>query len=248
MSEPKREDYADIMAYIRAHGEWEESTDEGKASVAERLRREAERKAEEERRYQEMLGPAMVKYVDGLGIPARALEAMRGTREETKAIQASTGALDFLVLSGGPGCGKTVAAALWISSYVSDHSLWSNESRLGLRPAPSFHGSAPIWVTAAKLARCDRYDENHMTKLLRTPRLVIDDLGGEYLDKGGFYASLLDEIVNERQAESKPTIMTTNLNAEAFKERYGERIVDRIREGGRFVGCGDQSLRRKAAA
>jgi DNA replication protein DnaC len=102
-----------------------------------------------------------------------------------------------------------------------------------------------VWVTAAKLARWERYDEEAMNKLLRTPRLVIDDLGGEYLDKGGFYASLLDELINERQSSSRPTIMTTNLAAEAFKARYGERIVDRIREGGRFFECGNASLRRK---
>lgn len=249
MNEPKKEDYQDFFAYLKAHDEWEKTTEEGGKWVEEKKRSDEKRKAEEEQRYQSMIGPAIAKYVDGLGIPTRALDSMRGAREETKAIQASAGSLDFLVLSGGPGCGKTVAAALWVSLYVSDPIHWARGERYyGEEGKPCFRGLRPIWISAAKLARCDRYDEEEMTKLLQTPRLVIDDLGGEFLDKGGFYASLLDEIVNERQAESKPTILTTNLDAEGFKSRYGERIADRIREGGRFVGCGSESLRRKASS
>lgn len=244
---PKREDYPDFMSHLRAVAEWEETTEDGKAYAAEQKRRKEEEAKAEAERFEASLGPAQVSYLDHLGIPTRALEAARGPLLSTAALDASKGAKDFLVLSGGPGCGKTVAAVVWISDYVSGRKRWGESTIYG-SDRPEFKGTAPIWITAARLARCDRYDEARMTKLLRTPRLVIDDLGGEYLDKGGFYASLLDEIVNERQAESKPTIMTANLNAEAFKERYGERIIDRIREGGRFVGCGDHSLRAKKDA
>lgn len=244
---PTREQYPDFMKYIQANREWEETTDEGKAYVIDRKRKQEEEARVEAERFKAALSPAQASYLDHLGIPARALVASRGALEDTEAIAAARGATDFLVLSGGPGCGKTVASVVWIADYVSDPKMWGKSSLYG-NDRPEFKGGTPIWITAAKLARCDRYDESNMMKLLRTPRLVVDDLGGEYLDKSGFYASLLDEIVNERQAESKPTIMTTNLNAEAFKERYGERIIDRIREGGRFVGCGDHSLRSKKDA
>lgn len=243
---PKREQYPDFFRHMEAMHAWEQ-TEEGQAHLVEQKRLQEEEAKADAERFAAALFPARTSYLDHLGIPARALTASRAVLEDTAALVASRGAVDFLVLSGGPGCGKTVASVAWIAAYVSDPKLWGKDAIYGSR-RPEFIGTAPIWITAARLARCDRYDESYMTKLLRTPRLVVDDLGGEYLDKGGFYASLLDEIVNERQAESKPTIMTTNLNAEAFKERYGERIIDRIREGGRFVGCGDHSLRSKKDA
>lgn len=221
--------------YDAAFREWEASP-EG----VERKRQDEAKKVAAQRFYEEQIDKSILALIGKIGMPSRAREAVLGSLLETEAIKAATGAIDFLVLSGGPGCGKTVAAAAWMVAYVRDRSLWAPSDF-----SPRITGIEPVWITAAKLARWQRYDDEAMRKLLRTPRLVVDDLGGEYLDKAGFYASLLDEIVNERQAEAKPTIMTTNLNAEAFKERYGARIVDRIREGGRFFNCGDTSLRRR---
>lgn len=183
------------------------------------------------------------------GIPERAAMVVLSTGiEETEAIRAAVGTKDMLVLSGAPGCGKTVAAALWATEEIRKPELWAYTDHLGNvygSTGNQFKGSAIVWVTAAKLARWERYDQEEMAKLLRVGKLVIDDLGGEYLDKGGFYASLLDELINERQAGSRATILTTNLDAAGFSLRYGERIVDRIREGGRFFACGNASLRRK---
>jgi DNA replication protein DnaC len=102
-----------------------------------------------------------------------------------------------------------------------------------------------MFVTAARLARWSRYDEAAMEKLLKAKRLVIDDIGTEFMDANGSYQALLDEIVNERYANKRPTLMTTNLEVQAFAARYGERVADRIRESGRFVFVGRDSLRGK---
>jgi DNA replication protein DnaC len=74
---------------------------------------------------------------------------------------------------------------------------------------------------------------------------VIDDLGSEYHDAKGFFQTLLDEIIDVRYAGKLPTVITTNLDAAGFAAWYGERIVDRVREGGRFIACGNASLRRR---
>jgi DNA replication protein DnaC len=217
-----------------------------KSSEGMAIREEAER--EKERRRARAIAATqdgMARTLIAMGMPERAIKAMDGDVIETDATRAASGALDLLVLSGGPGCGKTVAAAMWVASFVRNIANWDTHNDPDYCIHPKMISARPVWVTAAKLARWERYEQAEMEKLLKTPRLVIDDLGGEFLDKGGFYASLLDEVVNERQGESRPTIMTTNLDAEAFKSRYGERITDRIREGGRFVGCGSDSLRRK---
>ena len=53
--------------------------------------------------------------------------------------------------------------------------------------------------------------------------LGIDDLGKEWLKKGsGFKEQAIEQLLRFRSRELLPTIITTNMNAETFKERYGE--------------------------
>ena len=217
------------------------------AEMAEEDRKVKAAQEESERRRQEHFAkqqPELAKsLMRAIGVPLRAGQLVcETTPAETEAVKAIVGALDsLLILSGTPGCGKTIAAALWVWHYVREPKRWRwNDYEMQI----SFQSSKPIWLTAARLSRWDRYDEDAMTKLLSTKRLVVDDLGGEYLDKNGFYTGLLDELVNEREANHRATIFTTNLNAPAFRDRYGERIYDRIKEGGRFIACGNASMRK----
>lgn len=235
---------AALDEYERALAAWEQ-TPEG---IAETQRIEEERRREQAEAgaaFEAHRSTCAEKLFGAIGMPPRALAVASGHLDTTESLAAVDDARDMLVLSGAPGCGKTVAAAAWLVGFVRDKANWKPDGFDD--KTPRFRWHRPVWVTAARLARWERYDEEKMDELLKTPRLVVDDLGGEYMDKGGFYASLLDEIVNERQAASRPTVLTTNLDAEAFKARYGERIVDRIREGGRFVACGNKSMRRKAS-
>ena len=43
---------------------------------------------------------------------------------------------------------------------------------------------------------------------------------------------LMFEVINKRYEEVKPTIVLTNLPPELLKENLGDRILDRLREGG----------------
>jgi hypothetical protein len=148
-----------------------------------------------------------------------------GGLKDTEAMGVLAAPAALVVVSGTPGCGKTVAAAKWLYDFSK------STQRAG------------FWLTAARLARWPRYDDSDMERLLRPPRLVLDDLGTEYLDDKGSFMATLDELINERFARKRPTVITTNLNAAAFKARYHERIVDRIREDGRFVSLASPSLR-----
>ena len=246
MTQPQRPKFTDTpeawAAFETAYATWEQSP-EGHAELANERAAETRKRQEVQAAYEENRAAAVDRLLESIALPERALGVvLAGKLQVTEALSAADTVPDLLVLSGGAGCGKTVAAVAWVVGYVRDPANWLQEGR-----AARFKSRPPIWVTAAKLARWERYDEDKMADLLRTPRLVVDDLGGEYMDQRGFYASLFDEIVNERQAASRPTILTTNLGAEAFKTRYGDRIVDRIREGGRFINCGNKSLRTQAA-
>jgi hypothetical protein len=164
--------------------------------------------------------------VNALDLPTRTLELLvGGLVRDTEAVLELGEPPVIAVLSGVPGCGKTTAAARWLY-------LGATEKRI-----------RGFWVTAARLGRWARYDDEEMRRLTHVPRLVVDDLGTEYVDEKGAFMTTFDELLNERYAHRRPTVITTNLNGDAFKERYDLRVVDRIREDGAFRVIESKSLR-----
>ncbi len=207
----------------------------------EEIREEAERFAQERARREVKRKARVLHELERVDVPTKDIGLLKsGDLQATQAFEAVK-LTDWclLALSGGPGTGKTTAAAAW---------LWSAADAAC---SDDLHGIARLplaFLTAARLSRFPKYDDEQMTRILRVHRLVIDDLGAEYVDKNGSYLSLLDEVVNERYAARRPTLLTTNLEVGPFKERYGDRIADRIREIGRFVSVGGKSMRRKDVA
>ena len=85
-----------------------------------------------------------------------------------------------------------------------------------------------------------------MARLLEASRLVIDDLGEEFNDTKGNFLAVLDETISDRVANERPTVITTNLDVDKFRDRYGRRITDRIRGDGRWVAFAGESMRGQA--
>lgn len=133
-------------------------------------------------------------------------------------------------IAGGKGCGKSIAAGYWLFTKAS--------RRLTL--------AKRTWWPAARLTRECGYNSN-MDEIMSVPYMVIDDLGMEYMDKNRYFNSRLDEIFEERSGNYLPTLITTNLNGHDFRERYGDRITDRMKDGfragGGFIEIKDKSLR-----
>lgn len=132
------------------------------------------------------------------------------------------------VLSGPTGTGKTTAAA-----YASLH-LADGEP-----------GQMPRWITASTFARSSRYDDDR-DKVLDARALVLDDLGSEFNDSKGSFRTDLDELIDRFYARKARLIITTNLDAKTFEERYGARVVDRLAEAGVWIPVTGTSRRRKA--
>lgn len=132
----------------------------------------------------------------------------------------------FLVLAGKVGCGKTAAACQMLD-------------KLGGR-----------FVKAAAVTRA-RFDDEAWDDLLRARSLVVDDLGTETMDGKGWSAGALAELFDHRYDWQAKTILTTNLDPEAFKARYceqdGGRFLSRLREAGQFVVVSQDSLRGRAS-
>lgn len=160
------------------------------------------------------------------GFPVRAIEAAQSADESMPAVS-RVAAWDpddrsVLVLSGKPGCGKTVAATWW--AIQQD---WS-----------------PTFLRASSFAAASRYDKEERSKWLNAGSMVLDDLGTEYADAKGSFLTDLDELIDTLYGNRRSLIITTNLKAEDFRERYGARVVDRIRECGKWESIGGDSLRK----
>ena len=85
------------------------------------------------------------------------------------------------------------------------------------------------------------------------PFLILDDLGTERDTESGHAIDVMVNLLTERQRLRRRTIVTTNLVKQArrekdpdgLRERYGERVFDRLLEGAVLVGVRGESYRKK---
>jgi len=169
------------------------------------------------------------------GVPERIIKNLENLKT-TKAVNIVKNWSDTpreawcLILSADKGTGKSTAAATWLYDMALE--------------APTY--LKRYWWSGTRIARTNGYAKE-FEKMMESRYMVIDDLGVEYLDKNGNFLQRLDELIDERYSNFRKTIITTNLNTQAFKERYGERVADRIREGfhsgGAFMELSDASMR-----
>lgn len=144
-----------------------------------------------------------------------------------RTVQAGSGAIRsverssamMLTLHGPSGAGKTsLAVAKFLSlvdgprSRVDMRGLFASAYDIGRARAihPLGDGEAPL-----------------IAKALRVPLLLIDDLGAERQDMTG----ALGELVFDRLARGKRTIVTTGFDTAACIARYGSGIARRLFEG-----------------
>ena len=164
-----------------------------------------------------------------LGFPRRHRELVRrGVDLALPAVarlRADDAYASILVLSGPKGCGKT-AAVTW----------WAAQRRDRVR-----------FVRAARFASTSRYDRDARAERddWYSGPLVVDDLGAEYADNKGNLIADVDELIDVFYSEMLPLVVTTNCTVEQFRERYGERVADRLRECGRWISVAIPSLRRR---
>lgn len=121
-----------------------------------------------------------------------------------------------LVLAGNIGIGKTVAAA----------------SALADSPGGLFV-SAPQFEAV----------EYPIGPAIGAGLLVLDDAGCERAGAANWATDRITRILCDRYAANRLTIVTANLSRKAFVARYGERVGDRLNEGGVYVGLAGRSCR-----
>lgn len=208
--------------------EWEAwcGTPEAAAERAEEQRIKAQREAREacdlrDARFRDArncsvtdaMGTALV-YRSGL-LETASLKAARTWLQNPKA-------RPWLVLSGGTGAGKSIAAA-WV--LTERGAVWISANQLNRIFAANFG---------------EQLEEQQ--SVCRCHTLVLDDVGGEH-DAARMCSALL-EILDSRKSHSR-TIVTTNLGKKAFADRYAnERLTSRLHELVEWHGDAGPDLRR----
>ena len=148
-----------------------------------------------------------------------------------------------LLLTGAPGCGKTLLANLIADTIYKHHkhdgnfTVWRNTSS----------GTYQAYLEAL----ADNSNSKELTKMyniLNRSLVVFDDLGCERDTAAA--ASYIEDIVCNHYDFVKThgynyIIMTSNANIDQIEELYGERVSDRIGEIFLIINMKDKSHRRK---
>lgn len=128
-----------------------------------------------------------------------------------------------LIIFGGTRTGKTRAAYLVAEKFAK-----------ATGRSPVFHSMRTFSAALMKGFRDKRHDEQ-LDSLCRAPLLVLDDLGKEKLTDR--MASDLFALIDDRTANRRPTVLTTNLDGNALEARLSHSdpelasaLVARLRE------------------
>jgi hypothetical protein len=132
-----------------------------------------------------------------------------------------------LLLLGGVGSGKSTAAGAYAVNWATDYRR------------------RPLWVRAVEASRMSGFGADAEARFgvwREASLLVVDDLGTELMTPT--WQQALDDVMDFRYQHSLRTILPSNLTADEFKKRYGERISDRIRHEGTVRVIDTKSMRR----
>ena len=80
-----------------------------------------------------------------------------------------------------------------------------------------------------------------MESVLSCDLLVLDDLGAEFITQ--FSSSILYNIVNTRLVETRPTIISTNLDPAEIEAKYAPRMLSRLMGGYRALKFTGKDIR-----
>lgn len=183
------------------------------ASDADMEAKELEIRAEQRARKAEiLLGRLDARYRDALprwGETAQWLKHYIESENDPK--ERGRG---FVIL-GNPGAGKTWEAAALARRLLVTHSVPVNFTE-----APEF---------MAALRPSADGGASDIGQFMAAPVLVLDDLGAERTSE--WTAEQMFRLADYRNKHCLPTVITSNLDGAQLRERYGDRVIDRLTDG-----------------
>lgn len=157
-----------------------------------------------------------------------------------------------LMMCGNIGRGKTTlcsAIVRMVEQSKGAIATYSNANRWRLTAADKRMEwdwqctTTPEMVTAKAISQAD---EREMDRLSRVAVLIIDDLGVEPVEVKNYGTTItpIIDVINDRYANMRCTIITTNLDEEGIVARYGDRTEDRLKEMCDRIAFEGESYRR----
>lgn len=156
-----------------------------------------------------------------LGISFDALDetrAVRRCRDYARNVVQRVGDGMGLILKGPVGTGKTTAACA-----IAEEACRQDIAVLFLR-AYRLVDDLTTYKTFADKGAFDALE----ARLKEARLLILDDFGQEMADS--WAEGKVERILADRYDQMRSTIITTNLGSGDMRQRYQERILDRLRE------------------
>lgn len=149
---------------------------------------------------------------------------------------AETSGGGILVLCGKPGTGKTHLACAIAAAFIERH-----QSALFATVT-----SAVRHVKDTYRRDSDRSESQAMKDLVSPSLLVLDEVGVQLGTEHEM--RILFEVVNERYADCRPTVLISNLDEAQLLGFVGARLMDRVKDGGAVIAFDWESHRGSKAA
>jgi len=160
--------------------------------------------------------------IEARGVPEAIREQVREVKEFADNLEEHLESGTGLLLRGPVGTMKTTLAVA-----VMQRQLQTGGHAMFLT-MPSLLDS----IFSAKATSPEEWSRFEMN-LRQVPLLVLDDLGAEW--SAGWVMTKVDAIFSERYNRRRSTIITTNLGGSDMKNRYADRIIDRLRATARII-------------
>lgn len=139
-----------------------------------------------------------------------------------------------LILIGRPGTGKTMLSTAIIRKLIHQH-----ERSAVYETAPG----AVRRVRSTYSRDAAGTEDEVLAALIRPSLLILDEAGVGVATEHAL--GILQEIVDGRYRDGRPTLLVSNLNQRDLAAAVGERVMDRLAEGGQTLVFDWSSHRRR---
>lgn len=148
---------------------------------------------------------------------------------------------DRVVLMGVAGSGKTTLACAMLQQLVDEVREPGGDPKK-YRDAVNARFASAYFIAKARFEhRLGDGEAAEVKEAIDATILVLDELGFDRAKN-----TALDEVIHERHAAERMTIITTGYSFEQLLEKYGDGVARRVFENAKVIRC-DAVASRKAA-
>lgn len=138
-----------------------------------------------------------------------------------------------MIFTGQAGTGKT-----HLSTAIANAVIPMGYSAVFITASDAMRSIKRTYDAASTMTESDAIEA-----LVAPSLLILDEIGMQ--NRTDHERQLMFEIINKRYERVKPTILLSNLSGADLKEFLGDRIMDRMRQGGgRMIGFEWDSFRK----